>query len=900
MQQIGLVGALFACLIQTAFAEDRFSRQVNFDIAAQSVEAALLEFSKQADVQVMVGTLSLAGQKTEGVKGRLSVTAALEQLLRNTGLEYQAQGNTITVRAIRNARADAVGMPLVDRLRLASSDAGGEAAASNLPTRASTGETADAAEGARAAQLEEIMVTGTHLRGTLSSSPLLQYDREAIEKTGYTNIEELIRSIPQNFAGGALGASPDGTLGPGVGAQRNNEAASGVNLRGLGENSTLVLLNGQRMAPSAFGSFVDISSIPLAAIDHVDVLTDGSSAVYGSDAVAGVVNFVLRRDYDGAETSLRYGEVTSGSANETVAGQSIGKTWDGGGLFASGQYSYASALPSTDRSLTATAPQPTDILPRTKKYSGIFRVHQRAFSSLELFADALLGRSDVYRRTTLGPTASTTTDSRNDMNNFHGGLAVTPIGDWRLEASGTTGRQKLETVFPSITPLPPGYTPGTLAGTNDAKVTSGDFKADGTFFGLPGGAVKAAVGGSYRKEEFEAVITRLPPAAGTRKVDRDVRAAFAEANIPIVGKSNAIPAIQRLTVSAAVRYDNYSDFGSTTNPKYGILWSPVADLDVRASWSTSFRAPGIHELISQSAGLFVYNWLFASPTGVPDSTPVFVLFGNNPELKPEESTNWSIGLDYQSKRLPGAKFSLNYFDIDFRNRIITPPFDPGALQRQDIYGSLLTPLSDDAAAAAYLQSIVSSGATFVDLFGFGSSGVRYVYADQQQNAAVVKQSGFDFLAEYSFKVGSNSLDARLNAAVINEIETALTSSSTPTDLVDTYSNPLRFRLRADLSWAREGFWVNGAVNYNNAYEDTTATPRANVPSWTTVDLAMRYTPKAKGTALSGVSFGLSAINIFDNDPPFVQGGIGLTGVHYDVGNANPRGRFISLDVRKAW
>jgi outer membrane cobalamin receptor len=91
---------------------------------------------------------------------------------------------------------------------------------------------------------------------------------------------------------------------------------AGVNLRGLGSDATLVLVNGHRLSPTGAGNFVDISQIPVGAIDRIDVVTDGSSAIYGSDAVGGVVNIRLRNDFDGAETRLQYGSMADGGPDE--------------------------------------------------------------------------------------------------------------------------------------------------------------------------------------------------------------------------------------------------------------------------------------------------------------------------------------------------------------------------------------------------------------------------------------------------------------------------------------------------------------------------------------------------------------------------------------------------------
>ena len=106
-----------------------------------------------------------------------------------------------------------------------------------------------------------------------------------------------MRHLPQNLSAG-VGQQNFGVPGSG---QDITQYGAGINLRGLGQRATLVLINGRRVAPSDTGSFVDVSMIPITAIERVEVVTDGASAIYGSDAVGGVVNFILRDDFRGIE-----------------------------------------------------------------------------------------------------------------------------------------------------------------------------------------------------------------------------------------------------------------------------------------------------------------------------------------------------------------------------------------------------------------------------------------------------------------------------------------------------------------------------------------------------------------------------------------------------------------------
>jgi outer membrane receptor protein involved in Fe transport len=142
--------------------------------------------------------------------------------------------------------------------------------------------------------VEEIIVTGSRLRRRDFSapSPIATIEREAIEFTGQGTLETILNQMPQ--------VTPDfdrTANNPGDGTAR-------INLRGLGSGRTLVMLNGRRLAPSGIGTAVDVNNLPQALIDRVEVITGGATTVYGSDAVAGVVNFVTRDDFDGFSLNI--------------------------------------------------------------------------------------------------------------------------------------------------------------------------------------------------------------------------------------------------------------------------------------------------------------------------------------------------------------------------------------------------------------------------------------------------------------------------------------------------------------------------------------------------------------------------------------------------------------------
>lgn len=160
-------------------------------------------------------------------------------------------------------------------------------------------------------KIDKVEVTGSNIKRIEGESalPITIYKREDIEKTGATNAAELLDKLQLNS-----GATVNISNGVGDGL---TPGFAGASLRGLGPNNTLVLLNGRRLANYAFqGAAVDVNSIPLAAIERVEILKDGASAVYGTDAIGGVVNFILRKDYQGIEGSYFKTKVKRGGGDD--------------------------------------------------------------------------------------------------------------------------------------------------------------------------------------------------------------------------------------------------------------------------------------------------------------------------------------------------------------------------------------------------------------------------------------------------------------------------------------------------------------------------------------------------------------------------------------------------------
>uniref|UniRef100_A0A486XQU6 TonB-dependent receptor n=1 Tax=Rheinheimera sp. BAL341 TaxID=1708203 RepID=A0A486XQU6_9GAMM len=163
-------------------------------------------------------------------------------------------------------------------------------------------------------KIEKIQITGSRLKGVdmEGANPVQVFSRDDLANRGYDTVSAFLRDLPQASSAGTF--TENGGVG---GADGAPAGSSGVSLRGLGSSSTLVLVNGRRVAvdsfTNGFDSFVNVNSIPMSALERVEILTDGASSVYGSDAIAGVINFILRKEVEGHEVSASYGDDTASS-----------------------------------------------------------------------------------------------------------------------------------------------------------------------------------------------------------------------------------------------------------------------------------------------------------------------------------------------------------------------------------------------------------------------------------------------------------------------------------------------------------------------------------------------------------------------------------------------------------
>ena len=221
----------------------------------------------------------------------------------------------------------------------------------------SQAQTAPAAAQDKVQKLDSFVVTGSYIPTnetafTAGVSPVVRIDQKMIEQSGLGSTSELLQRVTVSN-GGSVPISNNAT--------GFTPAATSVSLRGLGAEATLVLINGRRVASYPVGAggttaFVDLNSIPLAAVDSVEILKDGASAIYGADAVAGVVNIKLKRGMDGTQMLLKYGNTTNKDSSEFTAALVSGAQSDKASAMVGFNYYKRNAIFNSDREYSKIPP----------------------------------------------------------------------------------------------------------------------------------------------------------------------------------------------------------------------------------------------------------------------------------------------------------------------------------------------------------------------------------------------------------------------------------------------------------------------------------------------------------------------------------------------------------------
>ena len=922
-----MLSVVFLCSLlgttQISAQQSASAREYTLDIPAQSLEDALNAFSRQTHLRVEMYSDLVHGLVSNGLSGKFTPDAALQALLKNTGLRFKFL-DADSVAIMSSKAPDKVTSSNATASTKLASATGVHSSADVLSVDGSGAEnssmqTVDQARESKSdtGGLDQIVVTGTHIRGVTSiGAPSISITRTDIDESGYATIQDLVSTLPQNFAG----ITPSSNLASGVNsfAQQNQNYATAIDLRGLGPQSTLTLLDGNRVAGNVDGRVVDVSLIPLSIVERIDVVTGGASAIYGADAVGGVANIILRHSYDGADTQVYYGGAKPG-ADRLEFDQLFGKEFERGGFVLA--YEFGRDQPFSIERTDLLAPVSSavsttagisvvtqDITPKDSQNALFVTGHFAVSSGVELTGEAMFvhrklndssenGEPTVYEA--YGSSAQTTS-----MYGVMGGAKIDLYGSWKLTLSSAASilqnsvAGNLDFDFTSGPP----YISATTLDTRSA-IRSLSAVADGNIATIAGVDVKSAVGAEVRQESIDESGTATTFLQAF--YDRKVYAAFAELNIPFVDHGERA-GIRHLELSLAARDDYYSDFGNAFDPQSSLIWQPIEGLNVLAAYAKAFRAPDLYSLNAPVHSDILPTTIAtsANPAGV--TVPGLTVSGGNPNLTPERATTWSGGLDYHLPWTPTTHVALSYYHINYSDRIETP-FPNSSFINAALYPNSILNLHPTNAQAAQLLGLGTfegnySGAPWDQNPQTLVSQIPNlaILDDRFVNASLETLRGVDLNANSTIDSRIGKISLGINATDTLSHKFQVNSAFPAGSVINQVGLPvnIRFRVNAGLEYGPYSGFV--FVNYTNHYENQFTTPVSTIASWTTVDLTLRFdTSKLVNDGpLRNITLTARAQNLLDRaPPPFYQGNYGIL---YDLVNANGMGRYLSLRLEKRW
>jgi iron complex outermembrane receptor protein len=532
--------------------------------------------------------------------------------------------------------------------------------------------------------VEELVVVGSRASprlATQSPSPVGVITGDELRARGFSDLTQVLQFLEPSFNMPPVASSPTA-----VGARP-------ATLRGLGPDQVLVLVNGKRRHASAVinsnngvgrGTVpVDLNSISVESIERIEVLRDGAAAQYGSDALAGVINIVLRGDTHGGEISASAGETSRGDGEEETLEGRVGFDLGGKGfLTLSGgvrnhDYTNAAAVDPRFGRVTSLLSEP-----RTRDYdavaNGEYDLGWATAYGFATFDSRRVAMSPLYRVPSTAPAfypngfLPVVVEDGYDIGGS-AGLRGTVQG-WSWDLSDTVGYNRADfdvdnTVNTSLGAASPRSFDGGGAryGQNLVNLT-----INRRFDAILAGA-DLALGLEQRHETYR-MVSGEPGSyfgAGAQgfpgfnppspvDVSRDAEAAFVDAEISPV---------KSLTLGAAGRYEHYSDFGDNTTGKLSAIWRPTPMLAIRGTASTGFRAPSLQQQYysTVTSQLLPTTGVLANVGNFAATDPVSLALGSS-ALQPEKSKSYSAGIVLT----PAPRFSLTVdaFDIRIDDRIV--------------------------------------------------------------------------------------------------------------------------------------------------------------------------------------------------------------------------------------
>ncbi|WHU02425.1 TonB-dependent receptor [Sphingomonas sp. NIBR02145] len=829
---------------------------IAFELAQQDLGATLRALARQGGREILFADADIRGRQAPAIRGRFTIEEAVRRAIAGTDLVVEQQAGALVVRV---------------RARAAAEDGTDPA----------------------------IMVTGTRIRGATGPSPVIVMTRRGLEEQGLPDMASISRIIPQNFTGGQ---NPGVAGGGDQGGYNNLNNATTLNLRGLGSDATLTLINGHRLPYDAVNQGVDISIIPLAALERIEVITDGASALYGSDAVGGVANLILRRDYDGIQASARIGgSADGGNVQQQYSGVG-GARWTGGGFMAAIDYSKATPIYADQRDYTRGLAPSQMLGSGYRQVSGVLTGHQDLASWVSFELDAELADRRSRKGVAYSVTAPVTTYGQLSLPIVRSysvtpSLHFKPGGGWEATLAMTDGESA--TVSNAKR-----YINGLTLGRSayDNHLTNFEASAEGPLARLPGGEARLALGGGYRRFRLDFDVRSTSGGVTTIARDASERReslfGYGELSLPLVGAANRMPWLDALRLSAAVRYERYAGIDEVATPKLGLIYAPHPGITLKYSWGKSFKIPTLNQVNqARQAILLRANQFSTQPTPpLPAGSTVLLVAGGNADLRAERATSSTLSIEF--KPLDGLRIEASGFDIDYRGRIANAVSDYTTAFTNPAAANFVS----FAPSASQLHGLIAEAPLGLE----NQSGQAY---DPARVAAVVDASlrntareharGVDVAIDYSAALrGGGQLQLAASASYLDDKRQPVANQPYE-ERAGLIFTPPHWRARASASWQSRTLQFAAALNYAGSTLDRRRPPQSTVGAFTTLDLSGSFRPAIEHGPLAKLELRLTVQNLL-NEAPDPISNPSAASIPFDSTNQSPIGRFVALSVTKQW
>lgn len=449
---------------------------------------------------------------------------------------------------------------------------------------------------------------------------------------------------------------------------------------------------------------------------------------------------------------------------------------------------------------------------------------------------------------------------------------------------------------------------------------------DGDLFDIGAGPAKIAFGLEYYKEGFDSRRGEAVPGSefsgsaarsvGTTLIapvrapvprfnlSRDVKSAFGELIVPLVSSESGFG----IRVSAAGRYDDYSDVGNTFNPRFGATLDVTDWFSIRGAWGTSFNAPSLADnenadvnelftLVGSAAGFFAPPASLQAANGGPfpnyTGGLIMAIRGNAPGIVPQEAETWTVGFEMEPPIIPGLRLSATYYNISYDNFIGLAPFENPALLYRDFAFVIDTTLTQ-----AELNAAVANADVFNGVPPTNPSTVYALFDARKRNFGGFKLDGIDWQANYRIKTGFGAIFFDTAGTYELGREQQNVPGGPFFDRLSVNANRLRARssigaevgpFLAQMAWNfTQGYDVSPAVGFN---------PQNRVADFNVFDLFFKLDVPGGGIA-KDLTLTLNVNNVFDADPPEFRGNIPVGGQQGVPANFLTIGRLVQFGISK--